>query len=142
MAKMNTNRRNNMLNAWNNFVFSEQQYYHNVPSALKLKKKKKNYGVYYKVYKPDNVKLEGGDNIKITESEGNTYVINVRLSDDFKFNNRHLDKDLTPVKGNNLDEVAKKLAQAISDNADTIDGETVDFGGDSEGKKEQGEFYI
>lgn len=137
-------RRDNVKNMWANFVFTEQQYYHNVPTRLKNRNPYQELLCEINAAKRDMVKFEAGDNIKLTQGKGGkkSVAINVRLSDDYEYANRHIEKEYTPKKGNTLDEVTKKLAQQIAENADTIDGETVDFGKGSKGKEGSDEFYM
>lgn len=85
--------------------------------------------VLEKEIKTKSPMITEGDNIKLTKSYDETIAINVRLSNKYDYKSKHIDEELQPKKGNTLDEVTEKLAKAISENSDAIDGETID--GDS-----------
>lgn len=152
MKKKTSNRRNNALNSIANFIYTENQYYHIVPTKITYRNKEQE--LRDDVSKEINKKAEqakrdaingitGGDNIKITKTPSTEtgVTINVRLSENYSEKSRHVDKEYTPVKDENLDEVTKKLFKAISENGDTIDGERIDISS-SNGSKNDDSFIF
>lgn len=77
----------------------------------------------------DNL-LEAGDNIKLIRDEETSKIkVSVKIDNDIHVDNENLlyAEDGLPIEGETLDEAMKKVYKNIVRNADTSDGESIDF---------------
>lgn len=124
------------FNNWMSYEHSENVYQHNVPTQIKYRNRFNELESKIKNSKDEHFKIKGGKNITLTtegQDKNKSIVINVELSKSYNEKSRHVDDENTPKKGESLDEVTKKLFNAISENGDTIDGERIKLDGTPSG---------
>lgn len=119
MAKQN-------LNSMMNYVYSISPYVYIVNTRLEERK------IQYGNQKGEggggscsNVKLNAGNNIKLSKNSDNSITIDVELKKDYK--EKYSSGEYILKAGSDMDDVTELLLKSVRDNADAIDGEKINI---------------
>lgn len=118
---MNKNRFNTLCN----YIYSENQYYHRVPTELKEKTCSGQQESQKPIQPTTNIKLNAGNNIKLSKQADNSITIDVELKNTYK--EKYSGGEYILRAGSDLDDVASILLKSVNENADAIDGEKINI---------------